>query len=173
MGTYHAGLQVFQPLALQQLHRRPLGDFFLRDVQVHRVLLHQGAPSPHQMVRLGEAVGGQQRKGNCSGPTSGCTTPWLAEPSLRSPTFSCHLCQRGNIDDADVNDKKRLNNKNNMAITKKDQKRIVKNEAACVSPVWVESLTEPPEFHPRSGQTGRTQDSASPRWQTDEIPHTC
>lgn len=49
---YHARLQFVQPLPLQDFRRRPFSNLLLWDVQLYRLLLHQGATSPHQMVCL-------------------------------------------------------------------------------------------------------------------------
>lgn len=49
---YHTCLQVVQPLCLQELHGVPFGGSQLWDVQIQGLLLHQGAPLPHQVLCL-------------------------------------------------------------------------------------------------------------------------
>lgn len=58
--SYHARLQVVQPLPLQYFCRRPFSNLLLWDVQIYGLLLHQGATSPHQMVclKIKQGVGG-------------------------------------------------------------------------------------------------------------------
>lgn len=52
--TYHACLQIVQPLSLQDLSWCPFRNLLLWNFQIHRPLLHQGATSPHQVVCLRE-----------------------------------------------------------------------------------------------------------------------